>query len=181
MNQITESWYAKYPLNVVQAIKRALPRRALILKKQKEPVPVVENTAEEKLMYATTESQETLFRATTIFPFVLNRDTILMDREKLTITHKSYLRIADTISVQICDILNVEGKVGPFFGSLILTSKYFINNIQHANYLRRSDVIKFQRLIQGSIIANRKKIDYSGIEKRQLITLLTDLGQGISD
>jgi hypothetical protein len=59
-----------------------------------------------------------------------------------------------------------------------LSSKYFINSAQTVNFLRRKDVIECQRLIQGSLIANRKQIDYSGIEKEQLIALLEDMGQG---
>jgi hypothetical protein len=178
MNQITDTWYSNYPFDVVQAIKRALPQRLSNSKKREKLVPVFENTPEEKLMYTTVESQETLLKASTVFPFVLTRDTIQVDRDKITIAHRSYLRTADIMSVQICDVLSVEMKVGPFFGSLILTSKYFKKNVQSVNYLQRGEVIKLQRLIQGSIIAHRKNIDYSGIEKEQLIALLTDLGQG---
>jgi hypothetical protein len=178
MNQITDTWYSNHKFNVIQAIKRALPQRLLTSKKHEESVSVPENTPEEKLMYTTVESQETLFKASSRFPYILNRDTIQIDRDKITIAHRSYLRMADIMSVQICDVLSVEMKVGPFFGSLILTSKYFKKNVQTANYLQREDVIRLQRLIQGSIIAHRKNIDYSGIEKEQLIALLTDLGQG---
>ncbi|HXB13440.1 MAG TPA: hypothetical protein VNZ45_15740, partial [Bacteroidia bacterium] len=81
-------------------------------------------------------------------------------------------------SVQISDILSVQGRVGPLFGSLVLSSKYFINSIQTVDFLRRKDVLKFQRLIQGSLIAHHEKIDCSGIEKGQLVALLMDLGQG---
>jgi len=178
MAQNTNTWYAISPLDIVRAIKRALPQRSLIPKRHEEALPAAEQTPEEKLMYTTVESQETLLKASSIFPFVLNRDTIQVDRDKLTIAHRSYLNTADIMSVQICDILSVQMKLGPFFGCLILTSKYFRNNEQTVNYLKRSDVILLQELIQGSIIAKRKNIDYSGIEKEQLTVLLTDLGQG---
>lgn len=152
--------------------------RGLHEKQQPAEPPDIEVTSEEKLIYATTESQETLLTADTIFPFVLFKDTIQIDREKLTIVHRSSFRTADIISVQISDILSVQGKVGPLFGSLVLSSKYFINSIQTVNFLRRRDVLEFQRLIQGSMIAHNDKIDCTGIEKDQLVALLTDLGQG---
>ncbi|HUD07043.1 MAG TPA: hypothetical protein VMR34_04090 [Candidatus Saccharimonadales bacterium] len=178
MNSIAETRQPIRSLDIIQGIKRALIHRGLHSGEEKTVTSVTENTPEEKLMYTTTESQDILFKANTISPFSFFRDTIEIDREKLTIVRRSSFRTADIISVQICDILNVEVRVGPLFGSLILSSKFFINTTQAINYLSRKDVIKCQRLIQGSIIANRKKIDYSSIEKGQLIALLADMGQG---
>jgi hypothetical protein len=177
MNNATEAWYPHYVLDVIQAIKRALIHRGLHLKNNEDLTKATEITPEEKLMYTTKESQETLLTADTVFPFFF-RDTIQIDREKLTIVHRSSFRTANIISVQISDILSVQGRVGPLFGSLVLSSKYFINSIQTVDFLRRRDVLKFQRLIQGSLIAHHEEIDCSSIEKIQLVALLTDLGQG---
>lgn len=180
MNSVAKPWQSIYSIDLVQGVKKELIHRGLHSKGGDEEITasITENTPEEKLMYTTTESQETLLLANTVFPFVIFRDTIQIDREKLTIVHRSSFRTADIISVQISDILSVQGKVGPLFGSLVLSSKYFINSIQTVNFLRRKDVLKFQRLIQGSLIAHHEKIDCSGIEKNQLVALLTDLGQG---
>ena len=178
MNNITKIWYPKYPLDVVQAIRGALSRRKLNRQQNEGLISATEDTPEEKLMYTTTESQDALLSANTVFPFTLFRSTVQIDRDKLTIIRRSFFWTADTISVQICDILNVEVNVGPFFGSVVMSSKYFNKNIKSVNFLWRQDAIKFQRLVQGSIIASRKQIDYSGIEKEQLVTLLSDLGQG---
>lgn len=178
MEYTNTAWHPSYSLDVVHAIRRALIHRGLNLPQDDGLTSATENTPEEKLMYTTTESQETLFKADTVSPFAFYRDTIQIDREKLTIVHRASFRTADIISVQICDILNVEVKVGPIFGSLVLSSKYFVNATQTVNFLRRKDVLRCQRLVQGSIIANRKKIDYSGIEKGQLVALLMDMGQG---
>lgn len=178
MNRITKIWYPKYPLDVVQAIRGALSRRTPHNQQTEGLVSATEDTPEEKLINTTSESQDALLSADTVFPFTLFRSTIQIDRHKLTIIRRSFFWTADTISVQICDILNVEVNVGPFFGSVVMSSKYFNKNIKSVNFLRRQDAINFQRLVQGSIIASRKQIDYSGIEKEQLITLLSDLGQG---
>ncbi len=171
-------WDSNNSLDAVMAINKVVRRRGLRRKRTENLAPTIESTPEEKLLFTTTESQETLLTADTIAPFTFFRDTIHIDREKLTIVHRSSFRTADIMSVQIRDILSVQGKVGPLFGSLVLSSKYFINSIQTINYLRRSDVLKFQRLIQGSLIAHNENINCSGIEKEQLVTLLSDLGQG---
>jgi hypothetical protein len=165
------------PNTVVRAIKKALPGRRLSSTSE-ERVSAPETTQEEKLIYATTEAQDTLLAASTVFPFVLFKDTIQLDREKLTIIHRSFFRTSDTISVQIGDILSVKSNVGPFFGNITLSTKYFTNSIQNVSFLRRSDVIKFQRLIQGRLIAHERQIDCSDVESAQLVTLLSDLGEG---
>jgi hypothetical protein len=178
MNRISKIWYPKYPLDVVKALRGALFHRNLRNQQNDGLISTAEDTPEEKLMYTTTESQDSLLSADTVFPFTLFKSTVQIDRDKLTIIRRSFFWTADTISVQICDILNVEVNVGPFFGSVVMSSKYFNKNIKSVNFLKRNEAIKFQRLVQGSIIASRKQIDYSGIEKEQLVTLLSDLGQG---
>jgi hypothetical protein len=167
---------SQHSIDPIQAINKVLPKIKLDLK-SRAPALVRVNTVEEKLMHATTEAQNNLLTATTVFPFMLFPDTIYLDREKLTIVHRSFFRTADTISMQISDILSVQGNVGPFFGNLVLSTKYFNNSSQTIKYLRRSDVIKFQRLIQGSLIAHDRHIDCVDIESEQLVTLLSDLGQ----
>jgi hypothetical protein len=167
----------EYSIDIVQAINKVLSQRRLNLKGEGLSLARI-NTAEEKLMNATTESQEYLLTGNTVFPFTLFPDTITLDREKLTIAHRTFFSTGDVISMQIADILSVQGNVGPLFGNLVLSTKYFNNSTQTVKFLRRRDVLKFQRLIQGSIIAHHKQIDCSDIESIQLVALLSDLGQG---
>jgi hypothetical protein len=80
--------------------------------------------------------------------------------------------------VRIGDILYVESSVGPFFGSVHLFSKFFTNDLKSISFLKRSDALSMQRLIQGYTIAHLRGIDCANIEKAQLVTLLDSLGQG---
>ncbi len=135
----------------------------------------------EKLYDTAIKAHDVLFTAKSVFPFMLIPDTITLDREKVTIVHRSFIKISTITSIQVKDILIVQANTGPFFGSIHLTSRYFINNPQKLNFLPRSHTIKLQRLIQGYIIATQKEIDCSDIDKEELIVLLDDLGQGITD
>lgn len=168
-------------INPVEAIRAVLvnrpkrismPRPAALARKE----PQITN--EEKLVDVTVGAHDILFSASTVFPFTLFPDSISMDREQLTIVHREFFSMADTISVRIEDILNVESKVGPFFGSIHIFSKFFTNDIKSISFLTRENTLRIQRLIQGYMIARHRKIDCSGVEKRQLIVLLNDLGQG---
>lgn len=168
-------------LNVVHALNRAISLRVPQLKKTISlPVPHLER-GEERLLDATNKGHEILIKTNTVFPFNLFPDTITVDREKLTIANRFFFRVAKITSVPVRDILSVEADVGPFFGSVHLTSRYFFTNPQTISFLWRGDAIKIQRLLQGYIIAHERNIDCSAIDKEQLVTLLNDLGRGDTD
>lgn len=165
-------------VNVVHAIERALTSGPIRIRLPKPKVleRIIPN--QEKLTEVAHESHQILFKANTVFPFNLFPDTVTIDREKLTIADRLFFRVAKIISVPIRDILNVEASVGPFFGAVHMTSRYYPVNPYSVNFLWRSDAIKLQRLLQGYIIAHERGIDCADIAKKPLISLLNDLGSG---
>jgi hypothetical protein len=134
-------------------------------------------TETEKLTSLAEGSQDNLLVAKTVFPFVLFADTIKIDRQKVTIVHNDFFWSSQTVSTEIKNIMNVEVDVGPLFGSITITSKHFLNNSQTIKYLTRSAVSAAQRLLQGFMIAQRAKINTDNIDKKQLLSLLNDLGR----
>jgi len=131
----------------------------------------------QKLTSLAEGSNNNLYAAKTVFPFVLFSDTIKIDRQKITIVHNDFLGKSQTASTEIKNVMNIEADVGPLFGSITVTSKHFLNNTQSIRYLRRGDVAAIQRLLQGFMIAQRAKIDTDNIGKKQLLDLLNQLGQ----
>lgn len=138
-------------------------------------------------------SHDVLFKANTVFPFILFPDTIILDREKLTIIHRPFFRMAKITAIRVKDILNAEVDVGPFFGSLRVITRYFSDQSQFTgnseelqrkppliNFLWRRDAMKLHSLLQGYIIATQKEIDCSEIPREELVTLLYDLGQSVA-
>lgn len=124
-------------------------------------------------------SREILAEATTVFPFTLFPDTAIIDREKLTITHRFFFMVAEVTTIQIEDILNVTADVGPLFGSLQIHSRFFNpDRPQTINYLWRNDATRLKRVLQGYVIATQKKIDCSRFSVKQLTQLLDELGGG---
>lgn len=193
-------------LDVFEAIKRAFIRRGSIPRRHrireteqpqskktavavtKAEVPNPESSEDiepaegpEKLVDLTANAHEVLLEATTVFPFMLFPDTVTIDREKLTIANRFFFRVAKINSIPITDIQSIEANVGPFFGSIRTTSRYFVSNPRIVKFLWRQDALKIQRLLQGYIIAHQKEVDCATIDKEQLIILLNDLGQGVSD
>lgn len=149
----------------------------------------------DKLYDVAIKSHDVLFKADTVFPFILFSDTITLDREKLTIIHRPFFLMAKITAIRIKDILNAEVDVGPFFGQLRVVTRYYSgDNAQFAgadsatrdrkppsiNFLWRSDAMKLHGMLQGYIIATQKEIDCSDIPKDELVTLLHDLGQSVA-
>lgn len=135
----------------------------------------------EKLFDMAISAHDILFSSNTVFPFTLFPDTISLDREKVTIIHRYFFFTAKIAHIRIKDILSVDADVGPFFGSLHITSRYFVNTPQKINFLPRSKALQLERQIQGYIIASQREIDCSTIPKDDLLMVLEDLGRGATE
>src|SRR6478672_6144367 len=75
----------------------------------------------QELQEAIAGSNDVLVTATTtltLFP-----DTITVDRAKLTITRRTFLRTAEIMSMRVEDILNATATVGPIFGTVKIVSR----------------------------------------------------------
>jgi len=166
----------RFPIDILAAIKRAIRKLRRIGPVQQEVEGV--DSSEIELNKVTLRSHEIMFKAKTVFPFDLFPDTVVIDREKLTIVERLFFFVGRTISVPVRDILSVEVDTGPFFGQIKLVSRYFFTNPQSIHFLWRSHAIKLQRLLQGYIIAHEREIDCHNIERGHLEKLLLDLGEG---
>lgn len=134
---------------------------------------------EAEIKGAINDSFRPLAMATTVFPFTLIPDTVSIDREKLTVAHRVFVRVAEVLSIRISDILNITADVGPFFGSLKIASHVSSQPLT-VSYLWRNDALRFKRIAQGYLIALQKKIDLSPFSNPELAEMLDRLGQAQS-
>lgn len=125
-------------------------------------------------------AHEVLIQANTVFPFTLFPDTITVDRQKVTVTHRVFFGIAEVVSLRIEDILSINADVGPFFGSIKITTRFFDNKEPPyvVNFLWRSDALRLKRIVQGYVIATQQHIDCSAFGTEELAAMLDKLGQG---
>jgi hypothetical protein len=159
---------------------------------QTEPMPVQQVPAKpqdkqeikQELRRAIQNSKQILAQATTVFPFTLFPDTVTIDRSQVTIVHRSFLKLGDVVSIRIEDVLNVEATVGPFFGSLSISTRFFNTSQDEKHYkvhwLWRHDALHIKRILHGYMTAVKQHIDCSRLETRELTQLLNSLGDGIT-
>lgn len=139
--------------------------------------PMKAEEAQAKLTQAIVASSKPLMKATTVFPFTLFPDTIVVDRAKITITHRVFFGTAEVLSVRVEDVLNVMADVGPIFGSVKIVTRFFNAEKPYAvNYLWRGDALRIKRILQGYVIATQKEIDCSSLDTWRLSRLLEELG-----
>lgn len=131
----------------------------------------------QKLYRETRQAGEVLYSANTAFPFTLFPDTVTIDREKLTISYHYFFKVARVASTPLDDIEAVDANVGPFFGSLRVTSSFFVNNTRYVRFLWRADAEKIQSILQGYKLAKEKDVDLSAIDKSNLVDMLCELGK----
>jgi hypothetical protein len=184
-------------LDVFEAIRRALLQRGLYRQKTSAVQPKTEKDSPDqkkqiqkkvqkkknyaknsKLATVAIQSHEILFKADTVFPFTLFPDTVTLDREKLSFAGRVFFKVAQITSVPVRDILSVEADIGPFFGSVHTSSRYFVTNPKSIRWLWREDAVKLQRLLQGYVIVHEQDIKTDDIPKDKLINMLNDLGTG---
>jgi len=121
-------------------------------------------------------SNEVLVSATTtlsLFP-----DTIIVDRAKLTVIRRTFLRSAEVMSIRIEDILNVTATVGPFLGTVKVVSRVLNAEKPYSvGKFWRDDATRLKRITQGYVIALQRNIDCSALPLRELSKMLDELGQ----
>ncbi len=132
----------------------------------------------EELVQAIGDSHDVLARATTVFPLTLFPDTVTVDRSKITITHRDFFKVGEVVSLQIEDILNVIANVGPFFGSLKISTRFFDpEKPVTVDHLWRDDALRIKRIVQGYLVARQKEIDCNALSTKELAKTLDELGK----
>jgi hypothetical protein len=129
----------------------------------------------EELQHAIEGSNQVLMRATTVLS--LFPDTMIIDRAKITITKRSFFRMAEVMSMRIEDVLNITCSVGPFLGTVSVTSRVMnTDQITHIGKFWRDDAKRLKRIGQGYVIALQRNIDCSALETKELAEMLEKLG-----
>lgn len=136
----------------------------------------------EELAETLGDSRDILVKATTVFPLTLFPDTITVDKNKITVTHRNFFKAGEVLSIAIEDILNITTMVGPFFGKIKIATRFFDPNKPYEiDHFWREDALKIKRIVQGYLIARQKEIDTSSLASKELASALDELGRDAPD
>lgn len=128
------------------------------------------------------DSQDILISVRTAFPFDIFPDSVAVDRTQVTITHRTFFWMGGITSIRIQDILNVTVNVGPFFGLLRVSTRFFDPDRPYeVRMLWRSDALRLKSVINGLVVAYKESVDASRVGSVELLDKAAELGGGSTD
>lgn len=131
-------------------------------------------TVKVELSQAVQESKDILAQASTAL--TLFRDTVVVNRAKVSITRRSFFSVSEIISIPIEDVLSVTVTTGPFLGTIKIVSRILNLDAIEVGKFWRQDALRLKTIIQGYLIALQQGIDCNTIPTNELITTLERLG-----
>ena len=127
------------------------------------------------------ETDKTLFRTKTVFPFTLFPDTIIIDYHKVSIIRKKFFMSESIDSINHGDILHVEAETGPLFATLKITTKYFSEKPIEIEYLDKKHGVKVRDMLHGLIAARQDDIAFDDVKKKGMAKELEQIGKADID
>lgn len=122
-------------------------------------------------------SDEVLIKIQSIFPFDLFPDYVAVDKNKVTVVNRVFFGSGEVRAVPITYIAEVIVEANIFFATLtILDQKYDTQPII-VKHLRKSDALKVQKIIQGLVIADTKKVNVTQLDNTELVQKAEKMGK----
>lgn len=131
---------------------------------------------EKKLGGLLEQSNDLIFKTSTVFPFVFFPDDLLIDFTKVTAIKRRFFASEEASSILIENIADVIVDSAPFFASIIINDQFYVQNSIEVHYLKKKDAYRVRHIIMGLMIAYERGIDFSKIDRNTLASSLEELG-----
>lgn len=125
-----------------------------------------------------------IMRASSVFPFQLFPDTLIIDTTKITIIQKTLFATETIHSCSLKDLSDVNVQTALFLATLYI--RYMpqspspgMNEPKEVsiNCLKRSDAIKAKNILRGVLIASAENIDIATLSPEEVATVLEKFGK----
>lgn len=120
-------------------------------------------------------SKRVITRISSVFPFELFPTTIEVEESKVTVIYRQFFWCSQTQSMDMHDISNTFLETAPFFATLRIITRSFIENSIKIPWLKRKEAIQTRNIIEGLRIFSQERIDTSKYELKDLISRLEAL------
>lgn len=121
-----------------------------------------------KLQDLMIKSQKPLLRISTVFPFDLFPDTLIVDVTKVHIISRQFFASEEIHSIPIKSIVDVYVETGPIFATLrVLPQMVFQHQVTQISQLWKSDAIKARDIIQGLIVATKEDVNIAKLPEEE--------------
>lgn len=135
------------------------------------------NVATQKLDDLAGKSDSVLLKVSTVWPFTVFVNHIIIDPYKVNIIFREFFWSEHIHSVMVKDILDVVVDTSIFFATLTIVDQGYIENSISITYLKRNEALKARKIIQGLIIAHRQSVDLSILSPSHIKEQAEELGK----
>jgi hypothetical protein len=131
---------------------------------------------EAKLKKLAKKSNHIIYEVSSVFPFQLFPDKLVIDENKITIVRKEifFKRI---YSVMFADILTVRVNRGILFAAIEFDVKRMDYHLRPLTYLKPKEASLAKKYIMGLCEAKRENIDLSKLTVEQIRGRLEEIGE----
>ncbi len=167
-----------------------LNQETMMPKDETKDSPQSKDNKQEKKDLATTKlnnlvdkSSDVLVKVSTVFPFTLFTNDVIVDPYKVNIIFREFFYSQHIHSILVKDILDIVVETSLFFATVKIVDQGYVENSVNITYLKKADALKLRKIIQGLVIAHRQAIDLSVLHPDNIRDKVEELGQvgGIDD
>lgn len=130
-----------------------------------------------KLEQLAGRDEQILAEVSSVFPFTLFPDSIMVTRTRVTVNYYMFFMARQVHSVLIDDLMMVEIVTSPFFAAVHLVDKRFPGETIKVQYLPKEEARKVHRVVQGLLVAHQEKVDLEKVANEDLIPELLRMGE----
>ena len=147
-----------------------------IQKTAKKELLIEQNKNETQLNQMVEKSKQVLLSIKSTFPFDFFPDEITIDPTKINVVIKNFWGSGSVHSVYIQDVTDVKVESTPFFATLKLVDKAFVENKIKVSFLKKKDAYRARRILQGLVVATRDNLNLAGMDINELAKKVEELG-----
>ncbi len=131
----------------------------------------------EKLEKLLDNSTTVVFKASTVWPFVLFPHEIIITLGDVSVVFGKFITSREIRTVSISKIAEVIVSTGFLFAKLRIIDIEYSQLSLELEFLSIKEAMKAKRLIQGLLFASKEGIDLTKIEDEHLIEKIEELGR----
>ncbi len=133
-------------------------------------------SANKELNQLIESSDRILYECTTVFPFDLFPDKVIVDENKIDIVYKYFFWTERVFSIMIHDIRTIRVSTGPLFASLLIEIKGYEINPEQVSYLPKQAAYSIKQIVMGLMAVKNEGIDTTQMSLPDLRRRLEEIG-----
>ncbi len=118
-----------------------------------------------------------LYSCKSVFPFDLFPDAVTVDRTKISIAKRFFFFTRQTQSILIPDLLTIIVEETLLLASLHIVDRHFPQETIDVWNLSKPDARRVRWIVEGLLIGNREKVDFTQIPNEELLPKLEEIGK----